>query len=164
MTYARRSARVILVDARDRVLLMSMLWDSRDPGRGSAWFTPGGGVGDGEASAVAAARELREETGLDVTPERLGDAVAFAHGHADLAWVSGQVRDDFFFHRVAAHEVDTAGLEEFERTHFLRTRWWTLAELKTTGEPVIPYGLAGLLADLLAGRLPTAPVELPWHH
>jgi hypothetical protein len=58
--------------------------------------------------------------------------------------------------------VDTAGLTEFERQHYGGHRWWTQAELAATTEPVYPHGLAALVADLLAGRLPPLPIALPW--
>ncbi|HEY7262804.1 MAG TPA: hypothetical protein VH589_15125 [Trebonia sp.] len=74
----------------------------------------------------------------------------------------GLFRDDFFLCRVARHEVDTAGLTEFERQHYGGHRWWTQAELAATTEPVYPHGLAALVADLLAGRLPPLPIALPW--
>src|SRR4051794_2602675 len=69
----RRAARVLLVDAESRVLLLRGF----DPGRPHVryWMTIGGGIDPGETSAQAAARELREETGLAVQPELLGERV-----------------------------------------------------------------------------------------
>ncbi|WP_250906523.1 hypothetical protein [Nonomuraea sp. NEAU-A123] len=41
---------------------------------------------------------------------------------------------------------------------------WTLPELRTTTERVIPLDVAALLARLLDGDVPAEPVILPWHH
>jgi 8-oxo-dGTP pyrophosphatase MutT (NUDIX family) len=157
--YRRRSARVLLVDGADRLLLFRFVGSTF---RG--WITPGGGVRDGEAVRDAAARELREETGLLISPTDLGSPVAHTGGYARLGWADGMFRDDFFFHRVDTHEVDTSAMEDFEREHAGDHRWWTLAELARPAEPVLPLGLRDLLEQLLAGRVPTEPVELPWHH
>lgn len=152
--FVRRSARVLLLDASDRLLLVQS---------GRAWFAPGGGVEEGEKLADAAARELREETGLTAVPADLYP-VAYTAGRADLGWASGLFRDDFFFHRVTSHQVDPAGLNEFERQHYRGHRWWTHAELAATRETIYPVGLAALVADLIVGRLPASPIALPWHH
>lgn len=160
MRYKRRTARVLLLDGDDRLLLF--LFKSRDGG--VCWLTPGGGVGRREQLAVAASRELREETGLVVAPSELGRPVAVSSGYADLGWIRGLLRDDFFLYRTPAHEVVTDGQEEFERTALTAFRWWTLDELNATGETVYPLGLTPLLRDLLAGSIPEEPVELPWHH
>jgi hypothetical protein len=72
-------------------------------------------------------------------------------------------RDDFFLLRTAAYDIDTTGFQAVERTHITAHHWWTLDELEAATEPVYPLGLAALLADLLAGRIPTEPVRLPWH-
>jgi 8-oxo-dGTP pyrophosphatase MutT (NUDIX family) len=162
--YRRRSARVVLLDDADRVLLLRSHVDQDGPGSGYCWFTPGGGVEDGETLAEAAARELREETGLSVSPEALGPQVAMTSGYADLGWAEGVFRDDFFHHRVTAHEVDISGHEAHERKHYAGHRWWTLDELAATREAVYPFGLAELGVELVAGRIPPAPVHLPWHH
>ena len=152
--FARRSARVLLVDAADRLLLVRS---------GHAWFVPGGGVEEGEKLADAAARELREETGLTVAPAALYP-VAYTSGRADLGWASGLCRDDFFLCRVISHQVDAAGLNEFERRYYRGHRWWSHAELAATRETIYPAGLAALVASLIAGRLPASPIALPWHH
>ncbi|NAZ81857.1 NUDIX domain-containing protein [Kineococcus sp. R8] len=161
--YARRSARVLLVDGGERLLLLRTLVRPGEPSAGHVWLTPGGGVEDGESAPRAAARELREEVGLTVTADDL-TWVASTSGHADLGWIEGFFRDDFFVHRVHLHTVDTAGLEEVERLHHAGHRWWSVEELRATDDVVYPLDLAELLTDVLAGRVFDAPVVLPWHH
>lgn len=161
--FARRSARVLVLDAAERLLLIRLAAVPGEPARGHAWLTPGGGVEDGEELASAAARELREETGLSVDPASLR-LVAYTTGRADLGWAKGLFRDDFFLHRVVSHQVDTAGLTEFERRHYGGHHWWTQAELGATSETIYPHGLANLVNDLTARRVPASPVALPWHH
>jgi 8-oxo-dGTP pyrophosphatase MutT (NUDIX family) len=164
--YRRRSARVLLVGGGGRVLLLRALLHRDEPARGHVWVTPGGGVEDGEALDVAASRELLEEVGVEVAPAWLGAPVAYAGGYAALSWATGVFRDDFFYHRLGVDEVsiDVSGMEDRERGTHTGHRWWTVDELAATTETVLPLKLAPLLADLLAGRVPAEPVELPWHH
>jgi 8-oxo-dGTP pyrophosphatase MutT (NUDIX family) len=54
------------------------------------WHVIAGGVEWGETPAAAAARELREETGLDAEPEPLGDPLAY-----DLSGDPESVRERF---------------------------------------------------------------------
>ena len=56
-----------LVEQDGRLLLVR----HRKPGAYDFWVAPGGGAQDDEALADAARREVREETGLEVQPERL---------------------------------------------------------------------------------------------
>jgi len=162
-SYARRSARVILLDGGGRVLLFRFALQG-DGLPAYAWFTPGGGVADGESLPEAAVRELREETGLIVDVHALGPHVAVTSGYADLGWATGMFRDDFFVHRIDQHEVDTTQFDAIERRRYIGHRWWTVTELESTTEVVFPLGLGPLVADLVHDRLPTTPVLLRWHH
>lgn len=162
-TYARRSARVLLIDGADRLLLIRFLNVADRPDRGHHWLTPGGRVERGEDLPTAAARELHEEVGLRADPAALRH-VAFTSGHASFSWAKGLFRDDFLLHRIDTHEVDTRGHTSLERRHYGGHRWWTAADLAATTETVHPYRLAALMRDLLVGQLPETLVELPWHH
>ena len=107
----RRAVRVVLSDESGRILL----FEDSDPGLQPAarwWMTPGGGIDPGENLHQTAVRELREETGLVLSPDQLIGPVAVRtvrHGYSD------QVVDQqewFFLVRVPAFVVDIAGHTE----------------------------------------------------
>ncbi|MFK0292639.1 NUDIX hydrolase [Streptomyces sp. NPDC090442] len=160
----RQSARVVLIDARDRVLLLKFRVTPGRPEDGHGWTTPGGGVEADESLAEAAARELCEEIGLAVAPEALGPQVAEASGYAELGGAAGNFRDVFFHCRVTDHRVRIDGQEEHERASHAGHGWWTVDELRDSGETIYPLGLGDLAAELVAGRIPATPRQLPWHH
>lgn len=142
----RRTARVVLLDEADRILLFT----DTDPGMpGSRWWiTPGGGVEPGESDRVAAIREVSEETGLTLRDEQLiGPVVTrrVLHGYTDV--VIDQV-DVFFAARVAAFEVSAAGHTEQERITMTSWCWWGLADLTDTAEIIWPARIADLLLDI----------------
>jgi 8-oxo-dGTP pyrophosphatase MutT (NUDIX family) len=157
---ARRSCRVIAIDPDGRFLLLGGRYEGR-----RIWITPGGGCWPDEDDMTTASRELLEETGLRVEPERLGRIVATTAG----IWTGADGTlydsiDNHFAVRVDGFEPTRDGHEDLEREWIEEFRWWTLDELVNTRETVWPLGLAGVIERLLAGDWPTEPVKLPWHH
>jgi 8-oxo-dGTP pyrophosphatase MutT (NUDIX family) len=146
-TVERRAARVLLVDARGRLLLFRG-GDPARPEGGTWWFTVGGGLDEGESLVDGARRELYEETGLRCRVEDLGAPVHETHSLFDFAGQTLAQHSTFFLLRVDAHEVDTSGFEELEASSIVEHRWWTREELRTTVDTVYPEGLADLLDRL----------------
>ena len=141
---ARRAARVLLVDGQDRVLL----FQGRDPvyaERGHWWFTPGGGLDEGETPAQGAARELREETGLHVAPADLGEPVHFRVTTFPWGDHLFEQSEDYFVLRVDSHDVDTSGFDEVETAAVVGHRWWSRDDLAATEERYYPGELLEIL-------------------
>jgi 8-oxo-dGTP pyrophosphatase MutT (NUDIX family) len=150
----RDAARVVLLDAAGRVLLLKWRLESR----GHVWITPGGGLLPGETHAEAATRELTEEIGL--AGAELGPWV-WSREHV-LEWNRRAIRQRERFHllRVEAHEVDRAGNDEQELEVIEEIRWWTLDEITGSEEEFAPRRLALFLPALLDGELPVEPLDV----
>jgi ADP-ribose pyrophosphatase YjhB (NUDIX family) len=161
----RRTARILLADGLDRILLFRCWLDGEGSGHGQVWITPGGGVQQGETLSEAGARELREETGLSLDPADLGPVVAVSSGEWGLRRRYLAV-DSFFWVRVPEFTVDTTGFMPLERSLTTGHRWWSrdeiAAAIESGDEPIMPFGLPPLLDRLLAGERPEVPIRLPW--
>lgn len=161
---ARRTARVLLIDHLERILLFS---DS-DPGLPGRrwWITPGGGVDPGETDLEAAVREVEEETGARIGGgDLLGPTLVrrVVHGYTDVLI---HQEDVFYACWVPAFEVSDAGHTEQERLTMASHRWWTRDELAGTEDEVWPAALLDMWLDAdarraeeSAGRPPRAPVD-----
>ena len=90
----RQAARVVLFDARGR-LLLAIGHDADDPAR-QWWFTIGGGIEEGEDPAAGAVREVREETGIRLRVEDLVGPVLYRTAEFDFAAVTAR-QDEWFF-------------------------------------------------------------------
>ncbi len=134
------------MDDEGRVLLFSGI-DRTKPDVAAWWFPVGGALEPGETHEAAAVREVQEETG-----PRIADA-----GHVVLTrrfeWdFEGELYDQeevYFLARVHWFEPVTTGWTETEAATIRRHRWWSIDELRQTGEIVYPEGLADLLDRVL---------------
>ena len=148
----RRAARLILADPAGRVLLFHG-HDPRSPEE-SFWFTPGGGVENGEDLRATAIRELREETGLRAREDQLIGPAWVRRVTTTFDGEPYHAEEWFFLMRVTqadAQAVHHNGFTQLETDTIDGHRWWTRRDLKSTSDTVYPEELADLLPALLAG-------------
>ncbi|HEY0126487.1 MAG TPA: NUDIX domain-containing protein [Blastococcus sp.] len=151
--WVRPTARVVVLDPAGRVLLLgARLTDPAvPPGDVLFWYTPGGGVEDGESLRRAAVRELAEEIGL-VVPEAALEGPVWLRRHLGVfAGVDIDSRETFFVLRDVVHEVDPAGRTELELLGEEPHRWWSAEEIRGSDEAFAPGDLAERLPELAAG-------------
>jgi 8-oxo-dGTP diphosphatase len=141
---SRRTARVLVFDPTGRVLLIRCAIP-REEGEFVFWLTPGGEIEAGETELAAAARELREELGLEVvvTGPVYTEATQFEH--------QGEMRDntDFFFTAECAADAPVLqGLTPEEIAIMKEIRWWSVEEVAGSAERIFPANLAVRMRQL----------------
>ncbi len=155
---ARPSARVILIDGRNRVLLLRVE-DPPNLGAGDFWILPGGGLEQGETFEEAARRELREETGIRTA--MWGPCVWTLELRLTLNREDILSQERYFLARVSSeevildHQIDTV-----ELAHYRGHSWWAVDAMVPSAERFLPPGLPDLLAPLAAGVVPAEPIAI----
>ncbi|MFD9734634.1 NUDIX hydrolase [Umezawaea sp. NPDC059074] len=156
-TTPRIGARVLLLDAADRVLLIHAK-DPQDPEH-HWWELPGGGLDEGEDLTTAALREVAEETGL--TLAELGRELWVRESRFRYKGREHHRVDHVFLGRTPS-TVPQVPLKptENEKAGLIERRWWSAEELRHCQDKLLPGTLPDLLDDLLAGRLNDTPLLL----
>jgi 8-oxo-dGTP diphosphatase len=124
-----------LVMKDNRILLVR----HQKPGVYDFWVAPGGGVVGNESLAQAAAREVKEESGLSVEPTRPVYLEEFfdAHTRHIKTWIVCQLIDGSL--STAAHEAT--------REHIVDARFFTESEIKDEPRDVFPEILRNAFWD-----------------
>jgi 8-oxo-dGTP pyrophosphatase MutT (NUDIX family) len=128
----RHVARIVLLN-QSRILLIQVAL----PGQ-IFWCTIGGGIEDGETPESAAARELREETGLVASDVKWCGKIWIGQHQLER---NGRYLDHHESYFLAYSTTDVFNLQNLDAEEakvVRRLRWWTLDELKQTSELVFP--------------------------
>jgi 8-oxo-dGTP diphosphatase len=142
----RPTARLLVFDPDGRLLLFQCR-DDANLDAGFFWIAPGGGVEQDETDEQAALRELREETGIE-SSAAIGPCVLEREGigrHSDYGDQDIVYRDRYFTIRLSSDEVAHLDPALVARAGYIDLRWWSLAELESTTDPVWPEGLATVI-------------------
>jgi 8-oxo-dGTP pyrophosphatase MutT (NUDIX family) len=158
----RPSARLVLLDPRDRLFLFNVhdpaVFDPTDPHHDPFWVMIGGLVDPGEDFAAAAVREAFEETRL-----RVIDQPRWVwQRERRMSWRGKDVlhKERFFLARTDRTAIDTSGLDERERSWTRGHRWWRADEITASTERFEPRSLGPQLAALLNSGPPSQPITI----
>ncbi len=142
----RATARVLVVDDADRILLFHSHWDRRAlPPR---WVTPGGGIDAGETPHQAAVRELFEETGQRV--DTLGEPVWHAIIPMPAAYQAQSSDATFYLWRTHEFDPIDSGWTDDEREDVLEWSWFDAERLRTSTDAFDPEDVRRILAAVTA--------------
>jgi 8-oxo-dGTP pyrophosphatase MutT (NUDIX family) len=155
----RSCVRVVLRDRAGRILLFRAVLESRAAEHW--WELPGGGIEPGESYQQAAVREIREETGLEVSAADVGPP----RWRRSATWTARGIRR--LQHEVVVPvqlEADAPAVTDGGRTaeeleEYVEARWWAVADVLASAERFYPGRLPALLPAFLAGAELTEPFE-----
>jgi len=155
----RSCVRVVLRDRAGRILLFRAVLESRAAEHW--WELPGGGIEPGESYQQTAVREIREETGLEISAAEVGPP----RWRRSATWTARGIRR--LQHEVVvpvqldadAPPVTDGGRTAEELEEYVEARWWNVADVLASTERFYPGRLPELLPAFLAGAELTEPFE-----
>jgi 8-oxo-dGTP pyrophosphatase MutT (NUDIX family) len=159
MTVFRPTARALITDPSDRILLLrvrdAVALDASDPVT-EYWITVGGGVEPGETFEAAIVREIFEETGHVVDDP--GPCIwRRRKSITDAAGITRGADERYFWCRLPSAEVDDVNLTRYERHYIQEFRWWTVDDPGLHDVRIFPAGFVTAARSVLRGGRPAGP-------
>uniref|UniRef100_UPI00048EA817 NUDIX hydrolase n=2 Tax=Pseudomonas TaxID=286 RepID=UPI00048EA817 len=140
----RKSARLLVINPDQQVLLFKFVHKDDALAGSEHWATPGGGLEEGETFQAAAIRELREETGIQISSV----AEPVAERRFEMLLPSGEwvfSVEQYFVVQVADPTLSRADWTAHELKVMAEHHWWSVEELRCTEQTVWPEALLEML-------------------
>lgn len=136
--------RVVILDEKDRLLMVKQHHEGRD-----ILMVPGGAIEDGETAKVAAVREVKEETGLDIKVNRMIWHIE------EVSQKRGQRFVNYFGAEIVGGHVELGKDPEFDNEHQVlrEVKFMTKEEILNASEKVFPALLKKELWELIEGDM-----------
>lgn len=154
----RRSVRVLLVDRKDRVLLLRLaaLVDGLP-----LWIAPGDGIEPGEDFSDAAVRELREELGVRLDRRQLTAPVWVQDLDIAFGGYTG-IQNSYLLARVDVVPDLPATAAEWAVEGIAAVDRWDTGPMRAAAGRALfsPRALPDMLDVLLAGGVPDMPLRV----
>ncbi len=152
----RHSVRLVVLDGAGRILLFRTVHWER-PEFGVWWELPGGGIEPGETVTETAIRELREETGIDVTPAEVSAPTWSRIGSFQYRGPVRRVQHEVVMtvRLTGTATVDTSGQMAYELEEYTDFRWWPVSSVVSSTARFYP----GRLPDLIEAHLRGEAIE-----
>jgi 8-oxo-dGTP pyrophosphatase MutT (NUDIX family) len=155
----RKTARAVLLDPADRVLLFEFIIPkSFIAGVSQFWATPGGEIDPDEDVLDAVAREVREETGIEGV--EIGSELWFGSNVITFKGEPIQTLERFFHVRSPTSALGATNWTDIEKEVMRAYRWWTVPELIAAKETIFPPRF-GYLVERFLTQGTAGPEEIP---
>jgi 8-oxo-dGTP pyrophosphatase MutT (NUDIX family) len=156
----RDVVRLVVRDTEDKILLFHTR-EASEPELGTWWELPGGGIDAGETYLDTALRELREETGLSVSPAQVGVPTwrrRASFRHRNIRHVQNEV---VVLVRLLGPGpgIDESERLDYEKEDYFDFKWWTIADVVASDGRFYPGNLPSLLDAFLADEEIDEPFE-----
>ena len=148
MPTVRNSARAILINEQDQVLLFRFDFSYLTDG-GIMWITPGGALEKGESYEEALRREMEDETGIHIS------------GHLthirtlEKTFNTGTTKEflsheQYYLVRASSTDITTKNFTDNERKTFIDVRWWPIAEIIDSKENFGPPDIGSMALESIS--------------
>ncbi len=156
----RKSSRAIVLNKQNQIFLFRYTFDFFAE-KEFIWITPGGGLDDGESFEEALKRELFEELGIELSGSDSTPQIYYRTPLYELK--SGEtVRSEERFYLVCLDETEFSytNWTESENKRMTAGKWWSVEEIKTSGEKFFSEDILEILERLSKGEIPKKPEEI----
>lgn len=160
----RKSVRLLIINSKQQLLLMRVV-DPNTYGRDGKsypafWCTIGGTMETDETIAQTIARELHEETGLNINDVKVGPIVWRGEHIMFIRGEETAIDETFVIIHTEATQFSTDNFTEEEKKVITKLQWLSYEEILHSQEPIFPTILKSHLPEILAGNYPSQVVTV----